>query len=293
MRESFTVTFNRAVRSMGYSRPPTKPPEPFDTKWVYVTPALAEWFLDYHNSKNRRISTYALQALVHDCNNGGLFPMPVPIVIDRNGQIADGQTRLKAVEASGKSQWLWFCFNADPKTRMHFDQNRVRPSSICLDLAGKGGLFHGLDPARAESIARAFIAAPAGKAGRIGSRELERILTTYKREIGPALELCALLPKVPSVTRAMVYALHGRAIPYVKDQKKLEDFTVATITGEYNGAANGRHCRLFRERLMQLDKSNNNINQTVYWDGCKYLLGFLGKGSGRRRPGVDPFPLQS
>jgi hypothetical protein len=71
------------------------------TEVVMITPAMAEKWLKGTTSGNRPIRKNNLQRLIHDMKSGQWSLNGESIVLDDNGNVVDGQHRLRAVVDSG------------------------------------------------------------------------------------------------------------------------------------------------------------------------------------------------
>jgi hypothetical protein len=81
---------------------------------LQITPEMAARWLS-RNSKNRRLNPLAINRIAKEIK-AGLFRERTgnTIIIDRDGNLQDGQHRLAAIVQTGISLRLWVLFGADP-----------------------------------------------------------------------------------------------------------------------------------------------------------------------------------
>jgi hypothetical protein len=92
---------------------------------VLVTPALATEYLR-RNNQNRPLSMAYVEKLVVEMDEGRWQLTNQGIGFSRNGDLVDGQHRLKAVEVSGRAQWFYVFHDLDNNAFRVIDQNRKR-----------------------------------------------------------------------------------------------------------------------------------------------------------------------
>lgn len=100
-----------------------------------ITPQMAEVML-LNNPDNRKIREYKLMQMVHDMRDGRWSFNGEPIIVAKTGELNDGQHRLKAVVASGKSVPMLFVFGVDRDTRTTVDQGAPRNAGDYLGMEG-------------------------------------------------------------------------------------------------------------------------------------------------------------
>jgi hypothetical protein len=100
-----------------------------------VTPERATEYLA-HNTRNRRIDRGTVSRYVRSMRAGQWRQTGESIQIDMNGNIVDGQHRLKAIEESGVAITLLVCRNVAPEVRDVVDTGRRRTMSDRLTLDG-------------------------------------------------------------------------------------------------------------------------------------------------------------
>lgn len=109
---------------------------PAKSEYVKITPEIAAKMLDSKNPKNRRLSRASVLPLARDMAEGR-WVSDVPIILDRYGNILDGQHRLAAIVESGTSVKMLVIRNATPDTRRVIDQGRKRSPADVLKLEGR------------------------------------------------------------------------------------------------------------------------------------------------------------
>ena len=73
------------------------------TEVMTITPAMAEKWLAGTTFKNRNVSITAVNRYANDIQNGQWMLNGESIIIDDNGNVIDGQHRLRAILKSGAS----------------------------------------------------------------------------------------------------------------------------------------------------------------------------------------------
>lgn len=91
----------------------------------FITPDMAMDFLR-HNERNRKLSPTHIGSMVMDMQNGTWDRSPSGIAFDENGDLVDGQHRLKSIVQSGIGHWMLVIRNAPRGS--HLDTGRHRTS---------------------------------------------------------------------------------------------------------------------------------------------------------------------
>lgn len=102
---------------------------------VYITPVLAKNYLRY-NTKNRKHSNRHVSFLENQMNNNLFIENGETIVFDINGNLMDGQHRLKAIVKSGKSYYIPIIRGAVTNSMATYDTGKNRSASDVLTLNG-------------------------------------------------------------------------------------------------------------------------------------------------------------
>ncbi len=72
-----------------------------------ITPEIATEMLKSNVKNNRSVSVSRLQMYTHDMLSGDWIDNTETIKFDRHGNLIDGQHRLRAIVASGCTEWMW------------------------------------------------------------------------------------------------------------------------------------------------------------------------------------------
>jgi len=104
--------------------------------FVRVTPPLSKMWLE-RNTRNRVPSQDTVDRYHRTIDAGDWLPTPQGIGFDRNGVLVDGQQRLMAVIASGKSVILLVVWGLDPEVIAVLDEQRRRTAGNLLQISGE------------------------------------------------------------------------------------------------------------------------------------------------------------
>lgn len=108
---------------------------------VTVTPERAAALLA-ENPYNRRLDPGTVRRYASDMRSGlWRYPTSETIAVGPDGALHNGQHRLSAVVASGKTIQFWICFNADPAEFAVLDQGKRRTTNDALRTLGVGDGF--------------------------------------------------------------------------------------------------------------------------------------------------------
>lgn len=102
---------------------------------VEITPELAENYLKF-NIKNRSFSESQLTFLAKEMRQGRFLENGESIVFDKNGELKDGQHRLKSIIISGKSYFIPVVRGVEPVSMATYDTGKNRTAGDVLTLNG-------------------------------------------------------------------------------------------------------------------------------------------------------------
>lgn len=102
-----------------------------------VTPRIAQDWLNRHNDQNRRVRESHVATLAQAMEAGRWLENGVPIAFSRTGRLLDGQHRLRAVIASGRSQWFSIVRGLPDAVYDTYDQGSARTTADLLDARGE------------------------------------------------------------------------------------------------------------------------------------------------------------
>ena len=102
-------------------------------KMVKVTPEVADNYLKF-NTNNRKDKDKHVKFLANQMKSGDFLENGESIVFDKNGDLLDGQHRLKAIVKSGLSFNIPIVRGAKPLTMATYDTGKNRSAADILDL---------------------------------------------------------------------------------------------------------------------------------------------------------------
>jgi len=102
---------------------------------VIITPEIASKFLDY-NISNRPMSQRTVDRYIEEMKNGDWEYNGESIKISKDGNVIDGQHRLKAIVLSGITIETELVDNLDPKVSSKIDVGKKRSLSDTIHIAG-------------------------------------------------------------------------------------------------------------------------------------------------------------
>jgi len=101
-----------------------------------VTPKLAMRWLEECNEGNRPLSPSTLARYCRDQAGGAWISTAQPIVFDWNGNLLDGQHRLRMIVETGVPQLMYVATGEDPATFPAYDRGRGRTAGDALAMLG-------------------------------------------------------------------------------------------------------------------------------------------------------------
>lgn len=134
-----------------------------ETYWEEVTPDLAKEYLTL-NKENRPLSQTKVDEWAKEMKQGKWRQTHQGIAFDWDGNLLDGQHRLAAIVASGRTVKLMITANLDPETYRVIDDGMARDSKDLLVVAYKKKF--GETPARANYVTSVSVAMLRGLTGK-------------------------------------------------------------------------------------------------------------------------------
>lgn len=110
-------------------------PRTIESEWRKITPKQAEELLE-QNAVNRKLRPRLVECYAEDMVEGLWNPTGEAIKISRTGRLLDGQHRLSAIIASGKTVELLVVTGLPDETQKLMDQGAARTANDALALAG-------------------------------------------------------------------------------------------------------------------------------------------------------------
>lgn len=105
-------------------------------EFVTITPAIAEKMLAQSTNKNRPLNELACKRFARDMSDGKWKMNGESIVVDDNGNVVDGQHRLKAVIVSQTKQVFAIVRGVSPNVFDTIDSGKARSKGDILAIAG-------------------------------------------------------------------------------------------------------------------------------------------------------------
>lgn len=107
------------------------------TVTMTITPAQASEWLKNKNTRNRNLSLNRAKLYAEDMKNGNWHKTHQGIAFYEDGVIADGQTRLKAIEISGCPVEMMVTFGVHDSSAIAIDAHRMRSTNDQIAISGK------------------------------------------------------------------------------------------------------------------------------------------------------------
>lgn len=214
-------------------------------KWVNVTPAMAEKWLNENNTENRPLKDGRVEMYARDMKSGNWTPNPEPILFYEDGVLCNGQHRLFAVIEANTVIPFYIITGVSRKAALNIDTGKARSLSDNAKIAGWGGpISHS---AQATAVIMHFGKRPTGKT--LSNSERLELINKYEKQISYA-ELH--VPKKPRVSIAPVRAAVARANLYLGDHKRLAEFCEILGTGMQNNATTDKAAIALRIYLLEI-----------------------------------------
>ena len=183
------------------------------TMWMEITPAIASLILEDFNVRNRKMDKGLQEELIAAMNSNKFYATSNTIKFDGKCLAIDGQNRLSAIVASGKSQVMLVSFGELPElAQLSTDLGRVR-SPV------QQAKFYGDPSAEAVFVARhMFQLSPNFSGGKGVGRKMSTIevteaYKTYRDSIERACGMFVRRKKNVPVTVKAVIARAYQSVP--------------------------------------------------------------------------------
>lgn len=111
-------------------------------RFVKVTPEIARTWLSKNHDQQRNIRDSRIKRYASQMTNGRWKISSDGIAFDTNGDLINGQHRLKAVVESGQEEWMLVVWNLDPETRKYIDEGLKRNPGDALTVHGFNDPMH-------------------------------------------------------------------------------------------------------------------------------------------------------
>jgi hypothetical protein len=214
---------------------------------VLVTPAMAKEWLK-KNQANRRLRSRLVNQYA-ELMRTDRWPqrLPQPIVFDTQKKLRDGQHRLHAIIASGKSYWMSICYDAPPESAFYIDIGARRTFADVVTIAFERPV--GL--AASQTFLRFFGGAHVTQMSEVPltREEWGERFTKYEpliEEVGALFET-----KKKGISRTPVRAAVARAWQArPQERERIKDFVNTLYTGQYGNYEEDSAAIMLRDFLV-------------------------------------------
>ena len=201
-----------------------------DLELVNVTPAVAAQWLEMM-AANRKLNVTHVERLAEDIRRGDWRQTFDPVRFNRKGELVDGQHRLSAIVASGKTVPLYVARNLDPRAMGVIDTGRARSAADVLQISGVKNARKLAAAAKALHYYNLGKLASSGPA--VSFAQLQRTMKAHPF-LGEAVERVVQNSMIqPHAQLSMVYCL-----AHEKHARKAEEWIEAVQEGENIGRGN-------------------------------------------------------
>lgn len=204
---------------------------------VTMTPDWASELLDQHNQHNRPLAVGSYQKFASDMREGRWVLTHQAVAIDTEGQLQDGQHRLRAVVEAGVPVQMWVAFDCPVEARAHVDLGVSRTVAHILAMEDPGSTNNVMRGTAARVIlmydhcpdqvwATPSVAATTSKSKIIEFVQKESVALTLAAQTGR--EIAARIPVLsPSYAAAFLYLVWRDS----ERVERLDDFVTGILTG--------------------------------------------------------------
>ena len=183
-----------------------------------ITPAQAAFWLEKHNNKNRNMSVTHACAIAHDMREGEWHDTDQGIGFDIDGELMNGQHRLKGVLDSGQAQVFLVTRGICLEAREAIDRGKMRTLMNTLQILG-----YQSDTTATVAAARAAIIGPKNAARQPSHAEVKAFVDNNTEAL-----LFANRKKIRAIGGATLVAVIARAYKHVS-QVQLARFIAALL----------------------------------------------------------------
>lgn len=246
--------------------------EPMYVK-VFITPEIAEGYLA-KNYRNRTIIPSKLKYLENQLIVNGKFDLTHQgIAIAEDGELLDGQHRLKAILDTGIGTYMMVCFNAERSPYIDIGtKRREKDSWVMAGIVEKGSKG---DRTLVSSLVNFIILRVKGKAASLLMTPYEKYEVYMKNQkiIDKAVDICNAGGKACNArSAAVLYAVCCAYKGGVSGEKLSEWFRILTtmdyyVEGDEKATQAGRSIRLMsmflNERKVSIKGGGREFAETV------------------------------
>lgn len=151
-----------------------------------ITPEIAKRYLEQNRLNYRKLNPKLVAKYAKDmADENWTQEHPQGIAFDKDGNLGDGQHRLRAIAASGVTIRMWVLRGCDPAALYDVDRGQIRTEA---DLLRSRGFREDVDTRRAISVARYMLTGIKGGAPkqcvRAFAKENETLIGAFILEFG-------------------------------------------------------------------------------------------------------------
>jgi hypothetical protein len=207
-----------------------------------VTPALATSWLETM-AANRRLNTTHVERLAEDIRRGDWRQTFDPIRFNKKSELVDGQHRLSAIVASGKTLPLYIARNLDARAMAVIDTGRARSVADAMQI---NGVPHARKlAAAAKALYYYDLGKMASSGPAVSYAQLQRTIKAHPFLADAVEQVVQSSVIQPHAQLAMVYC-----VAHEKHAKKAEEWIDAVQEGENIGRGNPAF--ELRKRLLSM-----------------------------------------
>lgn len=209
---------------------------------MLITPVQATEWLETKNTRNRTLSMKRAAMYANDMTNGAWRKTHQGIAFYDDGVLADGQTRLKAVEIANMPVSMLVTFGLPQSSSLGIDNHRMRSTANQIEIDGQSTWIGKCEVATARLLLRA--------SGKSDNRSTAQIIE-YCESKKYAIQFAGdnLRTNARSITPAAVKAAVASAFGS-ESNSDLQNFCNVLTTGIMKAENEVAAIRL-RERLLQ------------------------------------------
>ena len=209
---------------------------------MLITPSQATEWLETKNTRNRKLSMKRAAMYASDITNGKWRKTHQGIAFYDDGILADGQTRLKAVEIANMPVSMLVTFGLPESASLGIDSHRMRSTANQIEIDGKSTWIGKGEVATARTLLRA-----SGRPDNMSTSQIIDYCESKKESILFAVD--NLRTNSRSITPAAIKAAVSSAFAN-ESTSSLQNFCNVLTTGIMKAETEVAAIRL-RERLLQ------------------------------------------
>ena len=262
------------------------------SKFTTISPTEAALWLDTKNSNNRPISQSTVDRYVQEIKSGNWKVNGQAVIFNKNGQLANGQHRLKAIVAANKSIETLIVWGIEDDAFDTIDDGNKRSLGDVFAIKGEG--HPNLLSAGVRFLwvyATGQISTRDLRKGKIATKQLLEETLTKHPGLRTSTKYYSLLKSRPGgllISAGMAIGLHY--LFALVDEKKADEFFNVLQSGV--GLTEGHPILLLRARLISAKKesSTNLTSLAIYFFTVTTWNAFISDQPMRRLAFVQDAP---